>query len=161
LVKIKTGLGIDSHRFELKAIEARPFVLGGVTWDDPLSLAGNSDADVVLHAITDAISSITGKTIIGAEADRLCAEGITDSREYLKLALKDLAPYQITHLAIALECLRPKIDSKVPKMRASIAGLLKIPIEDVGITATSGEHLTDFGRGEGIYCTAIITVVSD
>jgi len=161
LAKIKTGLGIDSHRFELKAIESRPFILGGVTWDDPLSLAGNSDADVVLHAITDAISSITGKTIIGAQADSLCSSGITDSREYLKLALKDLAPYAITHIAIALECLRPKIDPKVPKMRASVAELLEIPIEDVGITATSGEHLTDFGRGEGIYCTAIVTVASE
>ena len=161
MAKIKTGLGIDSHRFTEESIENRPLVLGGVPWEEALSLAGNSDADVVLHAITDAISSITGKTIIGAQADSLCSSGITDSREYLKLALKDLAPYTITHVAIALECLRPKIDPKVPKMRASVAELLEIPIEDVGITATSGEHLTDFGRGEGIYCTAIVTVASE
>ena len=86
------------------------------------------------------------------KADELCHQGIIDSSEYLKLALADLNSFQITHVAIALECLRPKIDPKVQKMRASIAQLLNIGIDCVGITATSGEGLTDFGRGEGIFC---------
>jgi 2-C-methyl-D-erythritol 2,4-cyclodiphosphate synthase len=161
LVQIKTGLGIDSHRFSKEVTEGRPFMLGGVQWDEPLSLSGNSDADVVLHALTDAISSITGNTIIGQKADELCRQGIIDSSEYLKLALADLNSFQITHVAIALECLRPKIDPKVQKMRASIAQLLNIGVDCIGITATSGEELTDFGRGEGIFCKVIVTVVKD
>ena len=161
MFKVKTGLGIDSHRFCEKATAERPLTLGGVQWEEPLSLSGNSDADVVLHAITDAISGITGKTIIGQKADELCQQGIVDSAEYLKLALADLAPYEISHVSIALECQRPKIDSKVPKMRASIAALLGTTIDCVGITATSGEGLSDFGRGQGIYCQAILTAVSN
>ena len=161
MVQIKTGLGIDSHRFSEEVIEGRPFMLGGVQWDESLSLSGNCDADVVLHALTDAISSITGNTIIGQKADELCRQGIVDSSEYLKLALADLNSFQITHVAIALECLHPKIDPKVQKMRASIATLLNVTLDCVGITATSGEGLSDFGRGAGIYCQAIVTVVKD
>ena len=160
MVKIKTGLGLDSHRFHEDPSIKKPLILGGVNFESELSLKGNSDADVVLHAITDAISSITGNTIIGAKADELCQNGITDSREYLKLALADFGEYSISHVAIALECHQPKIDPMVKKMRTSIAELLGIAFSDVGITATSGEGLTDVGRGLGIHCTAIVTAVA-
>ena len=63
-------------------------------------------------------------------------------------------------MAIALECKQPKIDSIVELMRSSIAELLNIAVTDVGITATSGEGLSDVGRGLGIHCTAIVTVVA-
>ena len=160
MVKIKTGLGLDSHRFHEDPSINKPLILGGVNFESELSLKGNSDADVVLHAITDAISSITGNTIIGAKADELCHKGITDSREYLKLALADFADYSISHVAITLECHQPKIDPMVETMRTSIAELLGIAFSDVGITATSGEGLTDVGRGLGIHCTAIVTAVA-
>jgi 2-C-methyl-D-erythritol 2,4-cyclodiphosphate synthase len=160
LVKIKTGLGLDSHRFHEDPSVEKPLVLGGVHFESDLSLKGNSDADVILHAITDAISSITGNTIIGAKADALCQQGITDSREYLKLALADLEEYTISHVAIALECQQPKIDPLVEPMRISIAELLGVAFSDVGITATSGEALSDVGRGLGIHCTVILSVVS-
>ena len=160
MVKIKTGLGLDSHRFHEDQSVKKPLVLGGVTFESELSLQGNSDADVILHAITDAISSITGNTIIGAKADELCQQEITDSREYLKLALADLGDYKISHVAIALECQQPKIDPMVEPMRNSIAELLGIAFSDVGITATSGEALTDVGRGLGIHCTVVVTAIS-
>lgn len=160
MFKVKTGLGLDSHRFHEDRTIDKPLLLGGVNFDSELALKGNSDADVVLHAIADAISSITGNTIIGAKADELCQQGIIDSREYLKLALADLEEYTISHVAIALECQRPKIDPMVESMRNSIAGLLKIAFSDVGITATSGEALTDVGRGLGIHCTVIVTAIT-
>ena len=160
MVKIKTGLGLDSHRFYEDPSVEKPLILGGMEFESELSLKGNSDADVVLHAITDAISSITGNTVIGAKADELCQEGITDSREYLKLALSDLGDVSISHVAIALECKQPKIDSIVELMRSSIAELLNIAVTDVGITATSGEGLSDVGRGLGIHCAAVVTVVA-
>ena len=160
MFKVKTGLGLDSHRFHEDRTIDKPLLLGGVNFDSELALKGNSDADVVLHAIADAISSITGNTIIGAKADELCQQGIIDSREYLKLALADLEEYTISHVAIALECQQPKIDPMVEPMRNSIAGLLKIAFSDVGITATSGEALTDVGRGLGIHCTVIVTAIA-
>lgn len=157
-MKVKTGIGLDSHRF-VAGESDRPLVLGGLVFEDAPALSGNSDADVILHAVTDAISGVTGRTVIGAVADAMCQEGITDSKEYLKVALADLGDWQISHLSIALECLRPKIDPKVSALRASLAGLLGIEVDDVCITATTGEGLNDYGRGLGIHATAVLTVV--
>ncbi|MGB0409469.1 MAG: 2-C-methyl-D-erythritol 2,4-cyclodiphosphate synthase [Opitutales bacterium] len=159
-MKIKTGLGLDSHRF-VEGSSARPFVLGGLVFDDAPALDGNSDADVILHAVTDAISGVTGKTVIGKVADAMCRDGITDSKEYLKAALADLGDWQISHVSIVLECLRPKIDPKVPALRESIAGLLGLSIEDVCITATTGEGLSDCGRGLGIHASAVLTATRE
>ena len=89
----------------------------------------------------------------------MCKEGVTDSKEYLRVALDDLGDWQISHLSVALECLRPKIDPKVPALRESLAALLSIEVEDVCITATTGEGLNDCGRGLGIHATAVVTVV--
>jgi 2-C-methyl-D-erythritol 2,4-cyclodiphosphate synthase len=158
-VKVKTGLGLDSHRF-VEGDSDKPFVLGGLVFDDAPALSGNSDADVILHAVADAISGVTGVTVIGAVADKMCREGITDSKAYLKVALENLGDWELTHLSIALECKRPKIDPKVPALRESIAGLLGLEVADVCITATTGEALNDVGRGLGIHCTAIVTAVA-
>ncbi|TVP80626.1 MAG: 2-C-methyl-D-erythritol 2,4-cyclodiphosphate synthase [Puniceicoccaceae bacterium] len=157
-VKVKTGIGLDSHRF-VEGASDRSLVLGGLVFEDAPALAGNSDADVILHAVTDAISGVTGRTVIGAVADALCQQGITDSKAYLKVALEDLGDWQISHVSVALECLRPKIDPKVPALRASLAELLGIEPGDVCITATTGEGLNDCGRGLGIHASAVVTVV--
>jgi 2-C-methyl-D-erythritol 2,4-cyclodiphosphate synthase len=157
-MKTKTGLGLDSHRF-VEGASDKPLVLGGLVFDDAPALDGNSDADVILHALTDAVSGVTGKTVIGAVADRMCREGITDSKAYLQVALADLGDWEISHVSIALECLRPRIDPKVPALRESIAGLLGLSVDDVCITATTGEGLTDCGRGLGIHASAVLTVV--
>jgi len=159
-VKVKTGLGLDSHRF-VEGETDRPFVLGGLVFEDAPALSGNSDADVILHALTDAVSGVTGCTVIGAVADAMCRAGITDSQEYLKVALADLGRWKLTHVSIALECRRPKIDPKVPALRRSIAALLGLTVADVCITATTGEGLSDVGRGLGIHATAIVTAVAD
>lgn len=159
-MKVKTGLGLDSHRF-VEGETDKVFTLGGLVFEDAPALAGNSDADVILHALTDAISGVTGKTVIGAVADKMCREGITDSREYLKVALADLGVWQLSHVSIVLECLRPKIDPKVPALRASIAGLLGVSVEDVCITATTGERLNDVGRGLGVHASVVVTAVAD
>ena len=109
--------------------------------------------------MTDAVSGVTGCTVIGAVADALCKEGIAESKAYLRLALESLGDWRISHLSVALECSRPMIDPKVPALRNSLASLLGVQIEDVCITATSGEGLSDCGRGQGINATAIITAI--
>jgi 2-C-methyl-D-erythritol 2,4-cyclodiphosphate synthase len=159
-VKVKTGLGLDSHRFVTSETD-RVLMLGGLPFEDAPALAGNSDADVILHALTDAVSGVTGVTIIGAVADALCQEGVTDSSVYLSRALEEMGTWRLTHVSIALECQRPKIDPKVPTLRANIAKLLSLTVADVCITATSGEGLNACGRGEGIHATVIVTAVAD
>ena len=113
---------------------------------------------MVLHSITNAVSSITGNNILGSVADQLCQEGVTDSSNFLKLALDDLGDWKISHIAISIECLKPKISPQIDSMKKSIAKLCHINKTDVGITATTGEGLTAFGKGKGIQVITIITV---
>jgi 2-C-methyl-D-erythritol 2,4-cyclodiphosphate synthase len=152
----KTGIGQDSHAFE--EAPGKLLILAGIKLDHPIGLKGNSDADVVLHSITNAISSITGSNILGSVADQLCQQGVTDSSNYLKLALDDLGDWKISHIAIAIECLKPRISPQIDSMKQSIAKLCYINKTDVGITASTGEGLTAFGKGEGIQAITIITV---
>ena len=152
----KTGIGQDSHAFE--ETPGKPLILAGIKLDHPTGLKGNSDADVVLHSITNAVSSITGNNILGSVADQLCQEGVTDSRNYLMLALDGLVDWKIIHIAIAIECLKPKISPQIDSMKKNIAKLCHINKTDVGITATTGEGLTAFGKGEGIQAITIVTV---
>ena len=159
-MNVKTGLGLDSHRF-VSDDSDKPLMLGGIRFADAPGLEGNSDADVVLHAVTDAISGITGFVVIGAVADEMCRRGIRDSREYLKAALESLGAWRLTHVSIVLECQRPKIAPKVMQLRESIAGLLGLEVADVCITATTGERLSDVGRGLGIYASAVVTALAE
>ena len=152
---MKTAIGQDSHRFEEGCV--KPLILGGVVFPEEQGLSANSDGDVVLHAITNAVSGITCCNVLGAVADEMCRNGSTNSAEYLQEALKSLEG-RISHLSVSIECAHPKISPMIPAMRASIAGLLDIQPRQVGITATSGEGLTDCGRGLGISVLCILTV---
>ena len=152
---MRAAIGQDSHRFE--EAPGKPLLLGGVYFPGEPGLLANSDGDVVLHAVTNAVSGITCRNVLGAVADGMCRAGITDSRAYLKEALKDLrAP--ILHLSVSLEGSRPKIAPRVEEIRRSLAELLGITPAQVGFTATTGEGLTDFGRGLGISVFCILTV---
>lgn len=152
---MRAAIGQDSHRFEEK--EGKALVLGGVVFpEEPRGFLANSDGDVLLHALTNAVSGITGKNVLGAPADRLCRAGITDSRVYLAEALKDLDS-PILHVSFSIEGLHPKIAPRADEIRASVAKLLGISPAQVGITATTGEGLTDFGRGLGVSVFCIIT----
>jgi 2-C-methyl-D-erythritol 2,4-cyclodiphosphate synthase len=155
----RTGIGQDSHRF-LPEDAVKPCVLAGITFDEAPGFNANSDGDVVFHAICNAISSLTGVLILGAKADELCLNhGITDSEAYLNQAILTLGNQKITHVALTIEAKLPKIKPKIDSMRANIARVMKLPLSAVGITATSGESLTDFGCGRGVQAFAIVTTI--
>ena len=152
-----SAIGQDSHRFDPEG-SGKPLTLGGIVIPGCVGLAGNSDADVVLHAVTNAISGIHGTPIIGTIADDLCLkQGIKESAVYLNKAMELLKSSAIVHVSIAIEAKRPKLAGHLNAMRESIAGLLNIKVEHVAITVTSGEGLTGFGRGEGIQAFAIVS----
>ena len=154
---MKVAIGQDSHRFDFDNKDKK-LVLGGITIDNHPPLLGNSDADVILHSITNAISGITCVNILGEIADNMCKNGITDSSKYLEEALKYFNDkYLISHLSISIECKTPKITPHIPKIRNNLSILLNIPDSCIGITATTGEGLTDFGRGLGIQVFSCIT----
>lgn len=165
-----TSIGQDSHRFVdtdvgfLSAAEkgpedsVRPLMLGGVCIPGQPALAGNSDADVILHALTNAISGLTGINILGGSADVLCLEqGIINSQAYLQLALDTLGHWEIRHVSMTIEARRPHLSGWLDAIRKSVADRIGLSAGDVGITATTGEGLTAFGQGEGMQVFCLIT----
>ena len=153
---VRTGLGQDSHRFE-DAPSGKVLRLAGLAFEGEPALEGNSDADVVLHALCNALTGVHGVVVLGQRTDEMCQEGITDSRAYVKETLEFLGSLKLSHVSVSLECLRPKIAPKIGAMRQSLAELLTLDFRDVAITAHTGEGLTAFGRGEGIQATVIVT----
>lgn len=160
LSSMRVGIGQDSHRFLTDSLSSKACIMGGVVFDKVPGFDANSDGDVIYHAICNAISSLTGEIILGSVADELCLkQNITDSEVYLQYALKSLqkVPMQILHIALTLECQRPKILPKIETIRAQVASVCQIPVEAVGLTATTGEGLTDFGKGLGVQCFCVLT----
>lgn len=156
---VKIGIGQDSHRF-LPADSAKPCVIGGLIFADAPGLAADSDGDVVFHAICNAITSITKVPILGKIAIDLChKDGITDSQVYLEEALKTLGSYRIGHVALTIEGKRPRLQARIDEMCQHIATVMRLTTDQVGMTATSGDGLTDFGCGDGLQCFCILTVI--
>lgn len=154
---MKVAIGQDSHRFDFENKNNKKLILAGVIFEYGVPLLANSDGDVVIHAVTNAISGITTKNILGEVTGDLLKKGVTDSKIYLKEALKYL-DNKIIHLSISIECKYPKISPQINDMRRSLSILLGIEEKLIGITATSGEELTEFGKGNGINVFACITV---
>ncbi len=153
---MRVGIGEDSHRF---SEEEKPLVLGGVPFEGECGLEGDSDADVVLHALCNAIGTAIGKGALGRYATRMEREqGILDSSEYVKFALKEMreAGFRVVNAAFSIEGRKPKIEPLREKMQVRIAELLEVEKGCVGISATTGDGLTSFGRGEGLFCSAVV-----
>ena len=155
-MSIRVGIGQDSHRFDLENPD-RVLKLAGIEIEGEPGLSGNSDADVVLHAVTNAVSGVTGVNILGERSDYLCQKGITDSAAYLKDALRFLRKGRVLHVSVSIEAQKPKLAPYTDRMKKRLAELLGISPNQVGLTATSGEGLTAFGRGEGIQVIAVLT----
>jgi len=155
----RTGIGQDSHRF-LSSDSSKPCIVSGVIFDGVPGLDADSDGDVVYHAVCNAITSLSGVPILGGIARELCRkDGITDSQVYLEHALQTLHLQKIVHLAITIEGKRPYFEDRIDAMRKNMARVLSIRPQQVGITATSGDGLTDFGCGDGLMCFCILTTV--
>ncbi len=155
----RTGIGQDSHRF-LTDESSKRCIVAGVIFEDVPGLDADSDGDVVYHAICNAITTLSGVPILGGIARDLCRkDGITDSQVYLERALLTLGRQQIVHVALSIEGKRPYFEEKIEQMKRKIASVLNIGVSAVGITATSGDGLTDFGCGDGLQCFCVITTV--
>jgi len=158
---IRTGIGQDSHRF-LPPDSTKPCIIGGLIFDDAPGFNSNSDGDVVFHALCNAITSLSGEPILGAIAEDLALkEGITDSEVFLNEAVKTLGMQRITHVAITIEGKKPRFKERLMEMRENVARVFSITPPQVGITAVSGEGLTDFACGDGVQAFTIVTTVED
>lgn len=156
---IRVGIGQDSHKFITKG--EKKLVLGGAVIPGEKGLEGNSDGDVVLHALFNALSQAIGKRSVGFYDNKLFKKGVRNSREYIKLALKMVneSNYKISNIGIMIEAKKPIIEPYVDRMKKSISKILMIEEDRIGITATSGEGLTAFGKGLGIQVFAVATLI--
>ena len=157
--RVRVGIGQDSRRF-LPSDSAKPCIIAGLIFEDVPGLAADSDGDVVFHSICNAITSVSGVPILGGIANDLCyKDGITDSQVYLEKAIEALGCQRVEHIALTIEGKRPLFQKHIDKMRSKIAAVMKIGVDQVGLTVTSGGGLTDFGCGDGLQCFCILTTV--
>ena len=154
----RSGIGWDSHRL----VEGRPLVLGGVAVPDASrGLEGHSDADVLTHAVIDALLGAAGLGDIGMhfpDTDERWKDA--DSLSLLRtvvdlLRAEGLAP---THLDATVVCEEPRLSPHRDEMRASLASAAGLPVEAVNVKFTTAERMGFIGRGEGVAALAIATV---
>jgi len=152
---VRVGIGHDTHRLG----EGRLLILGGVRIDHPLGLIGHSDADVVMHAVADALLGAAGLGDIG--------EFYPDTDpQWEGLEGGALLGDVVGHVAragwwpvncdVIVHAQRPKLSAYKAAMRANLAGLLGLSPADVNIKAKTGEHVGPIGRGEAIACEAVV-----
>ena len=151
---MRIGIGYDIHRFQ----EGRPLVLGGVTLPGETGLAGHSDADVLLHAVIDALLGAAGLGDIGqrfppddpayagADSLRLLAE--------VRAAVEE-AGYRPVNVDATVIAERPRLEPHVAAMRRAIGGALGLDEGRVSVKATTNEGIGDIGRGEAIAALAV------
>lgn len=156
---IRIGVGYDLHRL----VTGRRLVLGGVEVAFERGLSGHSDADVVLHAVTDAILGAAGLPDIGElfpDTDPRYKDA--DSRALLRDALGRVraAGWTVGNVDVIVHAERPKLSEHKRRMAASIAELLGVVADRVSVKAKTNEGLGEIGRGEAIACTAVVLLVT-
>ena len=153
----RSGIGWDSHRLEA----GRALVLGGVRIEHTHGLAGHSDADVLTHAVIDALLGASGLGDIGEHfPDTDEAFRGADSLELLREAVRRAAAagWVPVHADATVVMERPKLSPHKPTMRGLLAGALGVADADVNVKASTGERIGFVGREEGVAALAIVTV---
>jgi len=156
----RSGIGYDAHRF----VEGRRLVLGGVEIPHARGLAGHSDADVLSHAIADALLGAAGERDIGhhfPNSDE-AIRGIS-SLQILRRVEEILAEkkFRITNVDATLIAEAPKIGSHLDSMRENVAAALGIDVSCIGIKATTNEGMGALGRGEGMAALAVASIAQE
>jgi 2-C-methyl-D-erythritol 2,4-cyclodiphosphate synthase len=152
---MRIGIGYDSHRFAY----GRPLVLGGVTIPHPQGLAGHSDADVVTHALLDALLGAAGAGDIGSRfPDTDPKWQGADSVSLLAQAYLELVESRLSfvHADIVVITEQPKIAPYVDQMRDRLAGALVTGSSSVSVKGKTNEGMGFVGRGEGIAAIAVV-----
>lgn len=154
-MKIRVGQGYDVHQL----VENRPLILGGVNIPFEKGLLGHSDADILLHAITDALLGAAALGDIGKLFPDTAPENKdADSRELLRVAYQAVqqAGWQVVNVDSTIIAQQPKLRPHIDAMRQNIADDLGLDIGDVNVKAKTNEKLGYLGRMEGMEAQAIV-----
>jgi 2-C-methyl-D-erythritol 2,4-cyclodiphosphate synthase len=153
----RVGLGHDTHRLD----PDRPLILGGLRIEHSRGLIGHSDADVVLHALSDALLGAAGLGDIGdAYSDTDPKHKDCDSRIFVTETLKRLSEkgYRVVNIDLTIFAQEPKLGPIKAKMREHLAQMLGLAVDDVNVKAKTGERVGAIGRGEAIGCQVIALI---
>jgi 2-C-methyl-D-erythritol 2,4-cyclodiphosphate synthase len=157
MTTVRVGIGHDTHRL----IEGRPLVLGGVRVAHPRGLVGHSDADVVLHALTDALLGAAGLGDIGdAYPDTEPAWKDADSRLFLRetLARLNRDGWHVVNVDVIVFAQEPKLGPIKADIRNNLAQLLGIDAGAVNVKAKTGERVGAIGRAEALACQVVALI---
>lgn len=156
---VRVGSGVDVHAFDDDP--GRPLVLGGVTIPDTRGLAGHSDADVVAHALTDALLGAVGLgdlgSVFGVDDPALAG---ADSLALLERAVErvEAAGWTTVNVDLTVVAQHPRLAPHLPGIRRRLSDALGLPVDSVSVKATSTDGLGSIGRGDGIGCWALTLV---
>lgn len=151
---MRIGHGYDVHRL----VEGRDLILGGVKIEYEKGLLGHSDADVLLHAVSDALLGAAGLGDIGKHfPDTDPKYKGADSLELLQIVAVRVkeAGYRVSNIDVTMIAQRPKLKDYIPQMAENIAGAVGIAANRVNVKATTEEKLGFTGTGEGMSCHAV------
>ena len=159
-MKIRAGFGCDVHRL----VEGRDLWFGGSLVPHPLGLLGHSDADVLIHAICDALLGAANMRDIGYHFPDSASEFENiDSKVLLRKTVGLIASkgYRIGNIDATVCAERPKLKNYIPQMQKVLAEVMNIDVDDVSIKATTTEKLGFTGREEGISAYAVVLISKD
>ncbi len=157
---MRIGFGYDCHRL----VAGRPLVLGGVRIECQVGLDGHSDADAVLHAVTDALLGAMAAGDIGElfpDTDPKYAGACSGGFLAHAMKLVDDAGLRVANCDVTVLAERPKLSPHKDAMRERIAGLLGVDVESVAVKAKTNEGLDAVGRGEAIAAMAMVLLEPD
>ena len=155
---MRVGFGFDVHQME----EGRDFWLGGILLPHSKGAKGHSDADVMIHAICDALLGAANLGDIGKHFPDTSADFKNiDSKILLQRVclLVDLKSFRIGNIDVTLCLEKPKIAPYIPQMQATLAKVMQINEDDISIKATTNEKLGFVGREEGVCCYAVVLLL--
>ena len=159
-MKIRVGFGYDVHRLA----PGRELWLGGIKFDYPMGLLGHSDADVLIHAICDALLGAANMRDIGYHFPDTEAEyKDVDSKLLLSETVELIATkgYRVGNVDATICAEKPKLNPHIPAMQQVLSRLMKIDIDEVSIKATTTEKLGFTGREEGLSAYATVLIEKD
>ena len=160
-MKIRTGMGYDVHQL----VPGRDLWLGGIKFDHNLGLLGHSDADVLIHAICDALLGAANMRDIGYHFPPTKGNEYEDidSKILLRRTVDLIATkgYTTSHIDATICAERPKINPRIPEMQSTLASVMGIDPDDISIKATTTEKLGFTGREEGISAYAVALIQRD
>jgi 2-C-methyl-D-erythritol 2,4-cyclodiphosphate synthase len=156
-VTVRVGIGYDSHRF----VEGRPLVLGGVVIPHPLGLAGHSDADLVAHALTDALLGAAGAGSIGQlfpDTDPRWKDADSLLLLHEAYAVVRRLGFRFVQADVTVIAEAPRIGPHAGAMAARLAEILEVAASAIGVKGKTNEGMGFVGRGEGMAAIAVATV---